>query len=306
MAAFDLIREPLDRFLRAARRLADLCVAALDNRDFLDDIWRLRRDLPHLSRDVMAAFRGGGGGERPAGGLRHRLNCVCEDADALAAWIGPAREELQRLFEAILKGGDPAGASLRYGERQSAAFAECERQRQVVFVSCNKTFGAACNQTVSAADEVCNEATAEQIASKLRKEQEGNDSPPPRAMKKTMTVAQANEKAMELAKKMKNDFFLLSQRGQAEKIGCSWQTWTKTPFYLEAKKRRGQVARKIAAGKRPCSPPVISLTSNLEAVTGEGEREEILERLIEEHDREREPSPLDTTSRRTIRCRKRL
>jgi hypothetical protein len=119
-----------------------------------------------------------------------------------------------------------------------------------------------------------------------------------------MTVEQANERAGHLVKQMRKAFFQLSARKQAEKIGCNWGTWTKTPFYQKYKKRNAVPDR--GAG----SPPVVSLTSDLEAVTGEGDPNEILEQLIAEQKADSEPSPLaddppDARPKR-VRFRKRL
>jgi hypothetical protein len=87
-----------------------------------------------------------------------------------------------------------------------------------------------------------------------------------------MTVAGANRKAMELAKKMKREFFALSEREQAKLIGCHWLTWRKTPFYQEAKKKAPR--RKRASGK-----PAVSLTDTLEAITAQGEKDEVLHQV---------------------------
>jgi hypothetical protein len=106
-----------------------------------------------------------------------------------------------------------------------------------------------------------------------------------------MTVEQANRKAMLVARRMKKAFFLLSAREQARQIGCHWQTWTKTTFYAKAqvgKARLTQPPRKDIG-----SPPVASLTGGLEAVAGEGDRDEVLKQLIAEQEADLEPSPLD-------------
>jgi hypothetical protein len=108
-----------------------------------------------------------------------------------------------------------------------------------------------------------------------------------------MTVADANAKAMELAKKDGKAFFLLSQNEQARRIGCAWATWSKTEFYKTAKKRGEQSHRQAAPKKTSGSPSVVSFTSEMEAVIGEGRREEMLNKLTAEQNADREPSPLD-------------
>ncbi len=101
-----------------------------------------------------------------------------------------------------------------------------------------------------------------------------------------MTVEQANKRAMQLAKQMKEGFFSLSEREQARRIGCSWVTWGKTEFYAQAQKRRA---------RQPRSPErkATSFTSHVEAVTGEGDRNEVLNQLIAEQEADSEPSPLE-------------
>jgi hypothetical protein len=125
-----------------------------------------------------------------------------------------------------------------------------------------------------------------------------------------MTVEAANEKARKLAKRLRMSFFLFSEREQARQIGCSWATWRKTTFYEKAQKIRFRLTRQAGKEKAPASPPVVSLTGDLEAVTGEGDRNETLDRLIAEQEADREPSPLDDDQPdappRKVRTRKRL
>ena len=119
-----------------------------------------------------------------------------------------------------------------------------------------------------------------------------------------MTVGKANEEAMKHARKKRQGFFALSERQQAELIGCSWTTWRKTPFYAEALKKRP-----TSKPKKPSSPKAVSLTAEREAVTGEGDRDEVLKQLVAEQEADKEPSPLESDSPnhpRKIHSRKRL
>jgi hypothetical protein len=124
-----------------------------------------------------------------------------------------------------------------------------------------------------------------------------------------MTVTEANKFAMRLAKQMGKKFFRLSQREQAKKIGCSWATWHKTEFYSEAQKKRRLTGRRTR-GKNPGSPPVVGLTKNLENVSGEGVRDQVLAELIEEQEADYEASPIEAdppgSKPRRIHVRKRL
>ena len=72
-------------------------------------------------------------------------------------------------------------------------------------------------------------------------------------------------------------FFKLSERAQAKEIGCHWGTWTRTEFFKTAERMRAP-----RAPKNPSSPKTVSLTHELEAVTGEGGRDEVLNRLVAE------------------------
>ncbi len=149
-----------------------------------------------------------------------------------------------------------------------------------------------------------------------------------------MTVEEANKKAMELARRMKGEFFLLSTRKQATRIGCSFETWTKTPLYPKAQKQRLRLAGRI--GNRPSqpSPAPVSFTNDLEAVKGEGTRDEVLKQLVAAEEQsqpkpkwddlsdaeqqqllsaqeaDHEPSPLEDDPKdrrpRVVRSRKRL
>jgi hypothetical protein len=123
-----------------------------------------------------------------------------------------------------------------------------------------------------------------------------------RARSRRMTVTEANRKAMDLATKMKAEFFSLSEREQARRIGCTWKTWSRTPFYPLAKRTK-------AKDNGPGSPPTVSLTDTLRAVTGDGRPDEVLHNLIAEQEADREPSPLDDDAPdlpRKVRCHKRL
>jgi hypothetical protein len=113
-----------------------------------------------------------------------------------------------------------------------------------------------------------------------------------------MTVEEANRKATDLAKRLKKKFFTLSEREQAKRIGCSWATWKKTTFYQAAKK-------KLPPRKKGSRKGAVSLTDTLQAATGEGGRDEVLNQLIAEQEADGEPSPIDPRPRK-VQSRKRL
>jgi hypothetical protein len=135
--------------------------------------------------------------------------------------------------------------------------------------------------------------------------QQGEPPPEEATTRRRMTVAQANQKAMELAKKEGAAFFLLSERAQARRIGCHWKTWTKTEFYRTAEQMKRCRAKRIIQGPSPASPPVVSLTAGLEEQTGFGDRNEVLEQLIAEQKADNDSNPQDPRPRK-VWCRKRL
>jgi hypothetical protein len=126
-----------------------------------------------------------------------------------------------------------------------------------------------------------------------------------------MTVEEANKRAMRVFKQLGKAFFLLSEREQAKRIGCHWQTWTKTKLYKRAQKIRNRAMRQpVNKTDAPAASKVVSLTSSLEAVLGEGDRHETLNQLIAEQAADSEPSPLDNDPPdrppQKVRTRKRL
>jgi hypothetical protein len=121
----------------------------------------------------------------------------------------------------------------------------------------------------------------------------------------------ANAIAQNVAKELGEGFFSMSMRKQASLIGCHHRTWQQTELYKSAVKR-GRITP-----PKPRAPRTVSLTKELEAVTGEGEKDETqkkaseqeLQRLLRAHTADHEPSPLsdDPPGRqRRIHSRKRL
>jgi hypothetical protein len=114
--------------------------------------------------------------------------------------------------------------------------------------------------------------------------------PPPRKQKR-MSVAEANAKAMELAKQRDRDFFDLSERQQARMIGTTWRTWSRTPLYRQERERKEKLRAKLAKqGTASKSPSVVGFTGTLEAVVRE---DKSLKELIAEQRQDDEPSPLE-------------
>jgi hypothetical protein len=97
-----------------------------------------------------------------------------------------------------------------------------------------------------------------------------------------MTVEDANHKAKELAKQLGKAFFALSENEQAKKIGCSWTTWSRTELYKTAREMKDRSRLRGSAGRPPASPPVVSLTDNLEDVAVQGGRNPVLDSLAED------------------------
>jgi len=107
----------------------------------------------------------------------------------------------------------------------------------------------------------------------------------------SITVDEANAAAMKLAKQDAT-FVSGTIRQWAARIKeaagktCSLPTVKATPLWQETMKRTG---RGRAKGGRP---KVVSLTSDLEAAIGDGDKHEVLNRLIAEHKADFEPSPV--------------
>jgi hypothetical protein len=216
--------------LATLSRDPDVC-ADLDN-EVSDRLWWFARLVHKYSglavADILEAS------QRLAG--RETL----EGADGLLAeYIGEARRDLSHVAE---RGHqlDAAGTTARLWRRLLREW--------------------------PAFDEVWREARKRNTKAAGESAAPGSSAPPPAPQgrpKGRMTVEQANEKAMELAKTMKIVFFTLSQREQANRIGCSWATWSKTKFFREAKKKA--LAQQKASGRAP-APRTVTLTDNIEAV----------------------------------------
>jgi hypothetical protein len=84
-------------------------------------------------------------------------------------------------------------------------------------------------------------------------------------------------------------------------LGCSERTVNNLPSWKT-------VRAELAKGRKPKSPPTMSLTAKVEANLGDHDEE--LQRLIEDHEADNEPSPLDDHRsdgpRGKVRYRKRL
>jgi hypothetical protein len=133
-----------------------------------------------------------------------------------------------------------------------------------------------------------------------------------------MSVAEVNDKAREIAKRMGEDFFKLSQNRQAELIGTTWKTWSKTKLFRDVVRQGRIPARKQ---KRGGSKPAVTFTHSMEAVLGVGGNDAVLKQLAEneedqnrekeiahlvaEQDADQEPSPLDPSPKR-VKHSKRL
>jgi hypothetical protein len=133
---------------------------------------------------------------------------------------------------------------------------------------------------------------------------------PKPAKRSHMSVDEASTAAMRLASKDGVGFLQMSDSAQAKRIGCHLKTWRRTQFYKTVLKRRAGMSQR--AGKPPQSGarPAVSLTSKLEASVHDGERDEMLKKLVAEQEADHEPSPLDkdapASRTRKVYSRKRL
>jgi hypothetical protein len=102
-----------------------------------------------------------------------------------------------------------------------------------------------------------------------------------------LSAEEANQKAMQLAE-ADHSFVNSSQREWAKAIGCSIGQVSNLPFFRATMKHTGRGRR----GNAP-APKAVGLTGRLEAAVGEGERDEVLNKLIARDERGRKPSPLE-------------
>ncbi len=141
-------------------------------------------------------------------------------------------------------------------------------------------------------------------------ETQGPQAPTELRTARRMPVEQANAKAKKRVKQYGKAFFAMSKRQQAGLIGCHYKTWEQTDLYKSA----------VNKGRIPAPqtrvPKTVSLTNNLEAAIGEGEKDENqkkaaeqeLRRLRAEQAGDHEPSPLSDDSpgrERKVHFRKR-
>jgi hypothetical protein len=120
------------------------------------------------------------------------------------------------------------------------------------------------------------------------------------ARKRRMSLQEANARALELAQRDR-DFVHKPLRAWAQSIGCSTGLVTRLTLWIQYQHLKR--LQKRGPGKRP---PTVSLTPELEAVLGSGDREAAIRWLIAEQRADFEPSPLDPEPRVVVRVRKRL
>jgi hypothetical protein len=123
-----------------------------------------------------------------------------------------------------------------------------------------------------------------------------------------ITAGEANKAAMELAKQDPT-FVKGGVRKWAAAIRkatgktCSIATVKKTRLW---EKMMAETGRGRSKGK---TPKAVTLTNSLESVVGEGERDEVLQGLIAEHEADYEPSSVDdspSATRRKVTHHKRV
>lgn len=119
-------------------------------------------------------------------------------------------------------------------------------------------------------------------------------SPPagaPSGRGRRMPVDEANKQARLVAKKQGQGFFTLSIRKQAEAIGCSFDTWRKTEFFKTAKRKKAKLRAQLIRGASAAGGKAAAgLTPAVEAKAGVGKRDQVLDQLIEEEARIKNPS----------------
>lgn len=136
-----------------------------------------------------------------------------------------------------------------------------------------------------------------------------------------MSVIDADAKAKALIEKMGAALFCeLPERQQARRIGCSWYTWSRTPTYGTCERKAEKAQRRERMRPNDVARKTVSLTKQIEAMATDGEKNEVLNRLIEQaqgraerwqdlakdQEADFEPSPLATdppVTRRRVRPR---
>jgi hypothetical protein len=120
------------------------------------------------------------------------------------------------------------------------------------------------------------------------------------ASRRRMTPEDAENKADELVNdpSTRTKFLSLNDTGQAKMIGCDPRTWPKARNYSLYTTSKGKT--KPPSGRKPLA---VGSTDTIEANAKATEREEALNKLTEEHQKDFEPSPLDDSPRR-VRYRK--
>lgn len=120
---------------------------------------------------------------------------------------------------------------------------------------------------------------------------------------KGMTVEKANEEGKKLSKKEGRNFWRMSKRAQAKRIGCSFDTWSKTNIcktksekYQEAHGHRSQSRKAVALTEQVADEH--QLKRHMET-----KRDQELNKLVKDQIRDREPSPFDPQRRRVVAYR---
>jgi hypothetical protein len=132
---FDLVREPLGRVLSCAWRISDDALRTLTTaHTHPEEVLRLCRDLSHFNRQLLASFPGT---DIQKVDIEHELNCVYEDAAAVAQVAVDEHAKIDKTFGPAFAQGGPEGDTVQqFHQMRDRAWNHIERLQSVVTQSC--------------------------------------------------------------------------------------------------------------------------------------------------------------------------
>jgi hypothetical protein len=134
---FDLVKEPLGRVVSCARRIAEQALQTLTTaHTHADDAQRPCRDLKHFNRQLLASFPGT---DIQKADIEHELNCIYEDAAAVARCAVDENAAINGVFDPVFERGGPEGDEVQhFHDMRLRALNRIDRLRAIVTQSCSR------------------------------------------------------------------------------------------------------------------------------------------------------------------------